>query len=191
MSSAQTKRPLNQARADAEAFMELFPQTSYVRWTIAGSVRRGKAEVGDIEHVVEPAFGEVPTGDMFGGTERRNLLWAALDAMIANGTLAKHVYHTAVGDQSRWGDSYRGVDFRGFNNEIFTATPNNYGAILLIRTGPADYSKNFVDRFLRGHLYRQQGGNLVHIKSGGIVPIPDEETYFKMAGLPYVHPGKR
>lgn len=190
MSTTETKRPLAQATADAIAFAQLFDGCSDL-WAVAGSVRRCKPEVGDIEHVCIPKMGEVPTGGLFGGVETVNLLWRRLDGLVADGTLMKHVYQTVSGPQFRWGEKYRGVDFRGFNNEIFCADTLNFGSTLLIRTGPAEYSKNFVDRFLCGGLYRQQGGHLIHIKSGQIVPVPDEETYYKMAGLPFIPPQKR
>lgn len=191
MSTTTVKRSLAKADRDAHAFRELFPNDCFLVWEIAGSVRRRRADVGDIEHVIIPAFGDVAAGGMFDDTIRVNLLWHHLDNLIADGTLTKHVYETVRGDQFRRGDVYRGVDFRGFNHEIFLATAENFGSTLLIRTGPADYSRNFVDRFLRGGLYRQQGGNLIHVKTGDIIPVPDEATYYRMAGLPFVTPERR
>lgn len=188
--STGTKRTLSQATADALAFAELFDGCADL-WCIAGSVRRRKPEVGDIEHVVIPKMGERDGGGMFGEKVAVNLLWERLDMLVESGALSKHVYETVVGRQTRWGDKYRGVDFRGFTNEIFTADAKNYGSILLIRTGPAEFSQAFVDRFLRGGLYRQDKGYLKHVRSGNVVPIPDEESYFRMAGLPFVAPEKR
>ncbi len=188
--SAGNKRTLSKAMNDAERFRALFNEC-YLRWEIAGSVRRGKPEVSDVEHVVIARMGEVAGDGLFETSETVNLLWNRLDELVAAGTLAKHRYETVRGLQNRWGMIYRGVDFNGFNHEIFTATPENFGSTLLIRTGPAEYSKAFVERFLAGRLYRQQGGGLVHVKSGDIVPIPDEETYFRMNGLPFVSPENR
>jgi DNA polymerase/3'-5' exonuclease PolX len=189
--STGTKRSLSQATADAAAFVALF-EGCYEVWTVAGSVRRRKPEVGDVEHVVMPKMGEVEvSGGLFPVRKVVNLLWHRLDGLIADGTLQKHVYQTIIGNQSRWGDKYRGVDFRGFNHEIFTAEKSNFGSVLLIRTGPADYSQAFVTRILAGGMYRQQDGYLVHIGTGEIVPIPDEETYCKMAGMPHISPERR
>ncbi len=188
--STGTKRKLCHAAADAEAMRDLFPGC-FERWTVAGSVRRGKPEVGDIEHVVIPKFSEVSDGGLFGETKLVNLLWERADMLLQEGAIGKHVYQTIKGDQWRWGEKYRGIDFRGFNNEIFTATPENYGAILLIRTGPADFSKRMVERFLNGGMYRQQEGRLIHVASGEAVSIPDEETYFRLLGMEFIKPEDR
>lgn len=40
MSTTDTRRPLAQAREDAEAFRALFNASTVVEWHIAGSVRR-------------------------------------------------------------------------------------------------------------------------------------------------------
>jgi len=188
--STGTKRPLCRATADAEALRGLF-SGCYERWTVAGSVRRNKPEVGDIELVVIPKLAEVSDGGLFGEKKLVNLLWRRADDLVASGAITKYVYQTTKGSQWRWGEKYRGIDFRGFNNEIFTATPENWGAILLIRTGPADFSKRMVERFLNGGMYRQQGGSLIHVASGEQVKVPDEETYFRMLGMDFIKPEDR
>jgi DNA polymerase/3'-5' exonuclease PolX len=176
---------------DAEAFRDLFPITTYRRWEFAGSLRRKASEVGDIEHVVEPEWGNIERGGgLFALPERTNLLFFHLDSLM-RGTagLEKHWY----GNGNRWGEKYRGVDFRGFNNEMFLADADNFGAMLLIRTGPADYSQRVVDTFKRGGMYRQMDGYLMHVGSGQPVkvPVPDEAKYLKLAGLPWAEPENR
>jgi len=111
MSTTETKRPHAQAMEDAEAFRALFPLSTYERWEFAGSLRRRKPEVADIEHVIIPSFGEVETGDgLFTTSTRMNLLWFHLDSLMRGPAgLEKHWY----GNGNRWGDKYRGVDYRG------------------------------------------------------------------------------
>jgi len=142
------RRAWQAAMADGEAFRGKFPASCYARWEIAGSVRRQSAGgVKDVEHVIIPAFGDVPDGDsLFAATVRVNLLWHHLDAMLKAGQVAKHVYgHADTGaPKHRWGEKYRGVDFRGFNHEIFSADLDNWGSVLAIRTGPAEFSHRLV-----------------------------------------------
>lgn len=184
--STGEKRPLHRAMADAEKLRMLF-EGCFERWTIAGSVRRQKPEVGDIEHVVMPKMGEVPGNGLFADPKPVNLFWHRADELLAKGAITKHVYQTKKGAQYKWeGDKYKGMDFAGFNNEIFTATPQNWGAILLIRTGPADFSKMMVEKFLKGGMYRQQDGVLIHVATKQPVSVPDEETYFRMLGMPFI-----
>jgi DNA polymerase/3'-5' exonuclease PolX len=187
MSTATAKRSYVTALIDAEAFRALFPADCYERWEIAGSLRRHKAEVSDVEHVVIPRIVQQPAG-LFGAMEPTNLLWHHLDALVEGQTLSKHLY----GETGyRWGDKYRGVDWRGFNNEIFCATPENFGSILAIRTGPAEFSQAAVTRMKQAGMYRQQDGGVVHVQSGDKVPTPDEETFFKFCGMRYVSPEDR
>jgi hypothetical protein len=156
MSTTATKRPLASALADAEAFRRIFPSAVYGRWEVAGSIRRGRSEVGDVEHLVIPRIGDLADpGDLFGETQPTNLLWHQLDAMVTVGHVQPHVYQTVRGPQHRWGELYRGVSFRGFNHEIWTASPQSWGSLLLIRTGPAEFSKAFVIALqARGYIHR-------------------------------------
>jgi DNA polymerase/3'-5' exonuclease PolX len=188
VSTTTTKRTWQQAQEDAEAFRDLFPSSTYERWEIAGSVRRRKPEVGDVEHVCIPAWGEMDTGlGLFGQKERVNLLNFHMDGLLRAGTIDKHWY----GNGHRWGEKYRGCSWRGFAHEVFQADYDNFGAVLLIRTGPADFSERIVSRFKEGGILRQQDGYLRNVASGEIVPVRDEVAYFKLAGLQYIEPERR
>ena len=209
--TATAKRPLAEARLDARDFAELLLADSLAeRWTTAGSVRRGVPHVGDVEHVVIPRFGEVKAGDsLFAETKTANLVWHRLDQLVAAGILRQHIYG-ATGP--RWGDKYRGVDFRGFCHEIFTADPDNWGMQLAIRTGPPDFSRRLVTGLLEGGFRNQhgrvwlcdrceanrrcprecsacQGTQLV--PRGDPIPAADEETYFKLCGVEWAEPRDR
>lgn len=120
--STGRKQSLGYAQRDAALFRDLFTLKGYQyweRWEIAGSVRRGKPEVGDIEHVVMPKFGK-----------QGNELWMLLDSMLpddgieAAGIVEKAVYPNGT---NRWGEKYRGVMFRGFRHEVFIADAMNWG----------------------------------------------------------------
>jgi DNA polymerase/3'-5' exonuclease PolX len=210
MSTTLSKRTNSQAMRDAEAFRELFMSASE-RWMFAGSLRRKRPEVADIEHVVIPRFGDAPGTDLFATPERTNLLNARLDELVANGEMTKHIYGVTG---YRWGERYRGVDFRGFNNEVFCATPDNWGPTLAIRTGPAEFSQRLVTGLLkqgrrnkdgqvwkcqpctvcapdrpRDHLCKGcQGTRLECVEP---IPVPTEEMYFELCGIKYIEPERR
>ena len=189
MSTTSTTRPLADAIRDAHAFRDLFPKSTYTRWEIAGSVRRKRPEVGDVEHVIEPAFANREVGGgLFTEIQRINLLFAHLDTLVAGGTATKHQYG---GTGYRWGEKYRGVDFCGFLHEIFCATAVNWGSTLLIRTGPADYSRMVVTKIKDGGMYRQQDGQLIYVATGEAVSVPTELRYCQFAVLPYIEPEAR
>jgi DNA polymerase/3'-5' exonuclease PolX len=190
VSLAATKRPLQDAQNDAILLRAMF-EGCFDRWEIAGSVRRQKSEVGDVEHVVIPRIGEVPGENIFGAKERVNLLWHRIDQLVNAGKLTRHVYGAGSKVSNRWGEKYRGVDFRGFNHEIFCADASNWGCIYTIRTGSAEFSHQLVARMLRQGLYRQQGGHVIHVKSGERVKCPDERTFFRLCGAELIQPERR
>ena len=177
--SAGPKRKLAQAREDAEAFRELF-SGRYERWEIAGSVRRGKPEVGDIEHVVMP--GDYPA------------FLAYMDELLGNpmfGTpaiIGKAVYSDG---SHRWGKKYRGCMFREFRHEVFLADARNFGAILTIRTGPEEFSERMVTRLKSGGRIRQIEGYVRYVADGSVIAVPTERAYFDLCGEPWTEPGAR
>ena len=183
-----TKRGLAAAIVDAEAFRSMFPSSCYERWEIAGSVRRRRPEVGDVEHVVIPRFGEVDnTSGLFAMKEQVNLLFHHLDALVRGGHVEKHWY----GNGFRWGEKFRGVDFRGVNHEVHCVDQDNFGAILTIATGPAEFSERLVTIMKGRGVYRQQDGYVVAQISGRRVPCRDEEHYFELCGLKWIRPEDR
>ena len=242
MSTSSVKRPLAQAIRDAEAFRDLFPPACYEQWHFAGSLRRSRANVGDIEHVVVPKHGDIEvSGGLFAETEHVNLVMYRLDELVRTYVLTKHLYggeKPGTTASPRWGDKYRGVDFRGFCHEVWMAAPGALGAQLAIRTGPAGFSQMLVTR-LKMHGYLQHEGHVwktspvlcgcgwtgswaepdfrkcvpgeprpAFVKKDGDgvfcprcgrgdqiqlerVNVPDEQTYFGLCRVRYLHPPQR
>jgi len=215
--TATARRSYEQARADAEAFRDLFPPACYRRWEVAGSVRRKAPSCGDVEHVVIPAFGEVDVGvGLFTTKQRMNLLWFHLDSLVRGDEppLTKHIYG-ATG--YRWGEKHRGVDFRGFRHEFFCADEANWGATLAIRTGPAEFSQRLVAGLLRNsrrnHLGRvwqcepcpetlrmmdegQCDKSCPRCQGTGLLPVTaiavaEEREYIRLCGMGWVEPEAR
>lgn len=184
MSSTETRRPLAQAREDAEAFRALFNASTVVEWHIAGSVRREKPDVGDIEHVVLP--------------HHHSWLWSQLEEMtLVDGELAfgadekpftKAVYPDGT---HRWGQKHRGVMYRGFRHEIFIADEANLGAILAIRTGPADYSQKLMTRLRQGGKLRMDDGYVRLGNSMEVVAAKDERAFFALCLTSWIEPRER
>lgn len=189
--STGEKRSLKDAEWDAMALRELFAGT-YEAWEIAGSVRRLKPFVSDVEHVVIPKMETVPGNGLFAEPKEVNALWMRAESLVARRAISPATYTDKNERVSqRWGEKYRGILFRGFKHEIFTATALNWGAQLLNRTGPAEYSERVVTMLKHGGMYRQQDGNLIHVASGEAVVVPDEETYCQLAGIQYQKPEDR
>ena len=157
------------------------------QWEIAGSVRRRTAWVGDIEHVVVPAFGSVPSGGLFGGAQRGNLLWHRLDEMLATGEIDKA---QRADGKTVWGERMRAFVFHGERHEIYTTTVEAFGYTLLIRTGPEDFSRAFVQR-LRRHGYEARDGRLWPQGRNYAARAPKETDALRLAGLGWIEPARR
>jgi DNA polymerase/3'-5' exonuclease PolX len=208
MSTVDQKRGWTESLAAAEAFRDLFTG-AFERWEFAGSIRRRCREVGDAEHVVIPRIVDRAGDDLFGGAKPVNLLWERADALVASGKVSRHLYANG----QRWGLKYRGVDFGYLGlitlNEIFCADESNWGPTLAIRTGPADFSKQLVTGLLRNGHRNKEGAvwrcapcdcrrdtSCKRCDGTGLVPgerisVPDEATYFKLAGVAFAKPEDR
>jgi DNA polymerase/3'-5' exonuclease PolX len=78
----------------------------------------------------------------------------------------------------------------GIHVDLFRFDDYNRGSMMLIRTGPADFSRRFV-MVLRDHNMRHDDGYIIEIDSDDTVPCPTEESAFILAGLDYIEPEKR
>ena len=169
---------------------------------IAGSVRREKAEVKDLELVAIPKFELVPILDMFGqqmGVDRVNLLEERLDALLEPCTWP-WAFDAML---RRNGPHYK----RLWNEEariacdLFLTTERGWGGAMAIRTGPADFSQALVTLALRRRMHVADGCLLHgHPKDDGctkgelcplIVPTLTEEAFFQALGLKWVDPRSR
>lgn len=157
---------------------------------VAGSLRRNRPDVGDIEIVAVPRISSEQDG-MF-ATADRNHLAEAVDRLIEERVLASHPT-----DPKR-GERYSKLLHRGsgLQVDLFSATADTFGLIFLIRTGPASYSQRFVTDLRRRGLHVASGQ--LHRGSLGcgsyacdVLPTPTEEDVFLLADWPFVKPELR
>ena len=178
-----THRPLAKAeRIAAVIVADLAPFCDRIQ--VAGSVRRRKEVVGDIEFVAIPRY--VPAG-LFGDCTA-NLLWEHLHASDA--------YRFTKGDHPA-GRYYQLALLRdaGVQLDLFLAQPDNWGLTLLVRTGSAAFSTALLARWKRRQgIGRAQPGSVdgrLVTGDGRAVPVPEEETVFQLLGLQPVPPERR
>lgn len=182
------KHPYREALEAAEAFKALFPPACYSAWEFAGSLRRHRSEVGDLDHVVVPNFGDIVAGNtLFAVPERANLLWHHLNAMVKGHVVDKDL---RGGAGPCWGEKHRSIRHGKYKHEIYLADVDNWGSVLAIRTGPGEFSRMLVTQLAAGGVYRQQDGYVVD-RDGQRVPVPTEEDYFRVCGVTYQKPHTR
>jgi DNA polymerase/3'-5' exonuclease PolX len=157
---------------------ELAPHCQKIE--LAGSIRRGKPDVKDIEIVAMPIIHE--QRDLF------NTL---------TGTYSEFdlIDFTRYGRIIKGGQRYKQIELpEGIKLDLFIVLPPaQWGAIMLIRTGPADFSHWIMKERRRGggmpgHL-KQKDGALWQGKR--LIETPTEHDYFAALGLDYVEPSQR
>ena len=158
---------LKRARAIAEKLVEtMAPYCERIE--IAGSIRREKAEVGDIELVAIP----------------NDFADAMLPELLPGARFIKD------------GPRYKQIALpEGINLDLFLVRPPaQWGVIFLLRTGPADFSQQAVTRkcFFQGLLPSDcmvADGQVW--RHGKLIPMPEEEDFLKLLGLPGLAPKER
>jgi len=172
MSNMKTKLPLSEAEGIARKYLELLaPQCARIE--IAGSIRRRKAEVGDIEIVARP----LPTFDLFGSPNGYHDLSLPLPA-VKNGQRYKQY-----------------ILPEGINLDLFIVLPPaQWGVIFALRTGGAEFSRRLVTSKKYGgylpSLYMIRDG-AVRRRTGEVVPTPEEGDFFALLGLDLIPPQER
>lgn len=172
----KTKLPYADALALAQDF--IYPlRFTCQRIEIAGSIRRRKPEVGDIEIVCIPKT--MAVADLFGAITERSLLEERLRAQglraLKNGPLFKQ------------------FDIGRCTVDLFITTPEKWGVIYAIRTGCAEFSRWLVTR-------RNARGALpsnMHVADGRLwlgdeaIDTPEEKDFFEAIHLPWMEPEER
>ena len=163
------------------------------RLEVAGSLRRGAAEVGDVELVCVPRIGpSLYAGDLFGGggPSKVDYLAEKLRELKGRGVLRDRPDSRG---RPSWGErSVRALygERPSVAVDIFMVRPPaQWGAIMFIRTGPAEYVKWAMER-LQGRGYRCADGRVVN-QAGMVQATPTEAEVYGLLGWEYREPGLR
>ena len=178
---------LEQAQKIAESLIsDLNPYCERIE--IGGSIRRKKPDVKDVELICIPKFAEIGTGQttLFGGETSitENRLFGQMAKQCSVLKMGEKYAQIEVFDEHATGvRQYIKVD-------VFTATPETWGYIFLIRTGPAEFSKWVVTE-LKRRGYTLKDGAVWLEDSLGLVQCntQSEHDVFRMLGIDYIEPG--
>jgi len=178
---SKTKTPYAQAKPIADKVLaDLAPYCQRIE--IAGSLRRKKPEVGDIEIVCIPKI--TWSRDLFGEfSHPHTRLELYLSILPPDWKFIKD------------GPRFKQVELpEGITLDLFSVLPPaQWGVIFAIRTGPAEFSKWIVTP-------RKRGGALpsnCKVKNGGVwrngamISMPEEEDFLSLLGLAGLPPEAR
>lgn len=164
------------------------------RLVIAGSIRREKSVVGDIELV--------------GQEKEPYSLMYQLDRLAHQNKIQKWDYSKkADRPMYRWGKAYRGFAWGGFKTEIFLTDDDGWGYQLWLRTGPGQANTWVMTQLKQMRsMVRTRDGHVWEVAyPTGWTPendkrtlrkvhklcIPKEETMFGLLGMPMLLPADR
>lgn len=171
---AKTRIPLEEAQQVAENIVTMLAPAC-LRIEIAGSIRRQCETVGDIEIVAIPKPELNLFGEPSGSTQID--LWFNASGL----TLTKD------------GPRYKQWAQAGTQVDLFLAEPDNWGYILMLRTGPWQFSRRMVSLRTQGGLrppeYHCEDGYVW--RDGGMTPVRSEELLFRMWDMEYIAPERR
>lgn len=202
MSGADTRMARPAAVEVAKAFVELLEGT-YDQLIIAGSLRRRLAWIGDVEVVAVPKVETVETTvpDLFGGQVHRgevDLLDATMTMLLDKGRVQKRL---DANGSPRWGPTLKYLTFQDTRVDMFTPDAARFGWILLLRTGPAMFSRQLVvpkgKRTKDGRpglmpaYIVPKDGRLTYRTSGERIETPEERTVFELFGMDFREPWER
>lgn len=155
---------------------------------VAGSVRREKSMVNDIEIVVRPA--------------NKSALLNRLDVLVHSSVIEKARYGKQM--THRWGEFYRGMRYQGVLIEVFICDEHNQGYIQWLRTGEGVKNTYVMNRLIACHApvrfnagygwhvsYDKKHANydaeLGYAKLGKLI-IPNEYTLYFLLGMEPILP---
>ena len=160
------------------------------RIEIAGSLRREKPDVGDIEILYIPIQSEEPDPtDMF-ANRLGNLADARINVLLGAGILAKR--RNAKGSEV-WGEKNKLAVHvaSGIPVDLFTATSENWFNYLVCRTGPAELNQRIcMAAIKRGWKWNPYGEGFSD-PEGNMRKMESERAVFDFVGLPYFEPDRR
>lgn len=172
----------------------LAPATEPGRLVIAGSLRRGKVEVGDVEIVYVPRIGIEEVG-LFRDKVPVNFAEKVIAAMVATGLIAPRL---TVDGRQTWGQKNKlAVHVRtGVPIDLFSTSLIAWHNYLVCRTGPAELNARIATLAIEKgwnwapyeHGFKRvnsvTGANDWHV-------VKSEEDVFAFVGLPYLPPEQR
>lgn len=158
------------------------------RLVVAGSLRRGKSQVGDVEILFVPKLGTRPL-DFF-SDEKYDRAAETINAMIAGGVIAMR---PNVNGSNTWGDRNKLAVHvaSGIPVDFFSTTENNWWVSLVVRTGSKEMNLQLTTGARRLGRSLNAYGCGVTESDGHVIPATSEQHVFELCGVPYKEPKDR
>lgn len=166
---------------------------------VAGSLRRRKQEVGDVEIIYIPSYAMLPDpDDLFGKPVRTNITDRVVGELAGNGVISRRLNKL---DRAAWGEKNKLAVHvaSGIPVDLFSATIENWFNYLVCRTGGKETNQSIARGALAQgwHWAPYDEGFWRKPSSKGpeyhdvYEPMRSEAQVFNFAGLDYLEPWER
>lgn len=162
------------------------------RLEVAGSYARETPIVHDLEFVCIPKSAEI-TGSLYGGQESilpsdYNLVWCKFEGLRLEDRLEPQNLDTWAAKRTP-GSRLLRVVLTGpqLAVEVYMVTPERWGCIMAIRTGPRAFSQGMVTHAKKRRMAFKKG----RLWSDSVIDTPEESDVFAALGVPYLEPKDR
>lgn len=180
--SDKVKYPRAEALAVAKELCQLLQPVSE-RLKVAGSLRRKRKAVSDVEILYLPRF-ERRKKDLF-DYYQHNLAADVIEAAVESGVLSKRLNtkgHTCWGESNKLAVHVAS----GIPVDLFQATAGNWFNYLICRTGPKEHNIAITHRASKlGLEWRPTSEGFLDLKTSKPLPVHSEEELYAI--LEYVH----
>lgn len=188
---AKSKFPLQEAEEIAKEILAIL-EPFCLKIQIAGSIRRRKPLVGDIEILYIPKSGEAPSpGSLFADLHSEDICEEKIKALITEGKITlrkKSDGTTAFGKKVKLLE----VLPKRMPLDLFTCNALDWSNNLVSRTGGKDSNIVIASAALSLGLEWMPFGPGFRISATGeIIPVTKEEDAFAICKLPYLPPELR
>ncbi len=160
------------------------------RIAIAGSLRRGKPMVGDIELLFQPRYSKRPEGVF--DEKIVDVASEVCEKLLADGVLAKRPNVKGI---FTWGESNKHAIHcaSGIPVDLFSVcqNPQNWWVSLVIRTGSKETNLKLTTGANKKNASLMAYGCGVKWSDGTITPATSERDVFSLCGITYLEPKDR
>ena len=161
------------------------------RLTVAGSIRRGKQWIGDVEILyIGTRVTQPKPGDLF-ASETVSLAQIAIAKLLEDGILAKR---PNIAGATAWGDSNKLAlhAASGVPVDLFHTSETCWWNYLVCRTGSAAHNVTLATRAQqRGWKWNPYSAGFTHEKTGEPYAVTSEEDLFRFLEMPFKEPKER
>jgi DNA polymerase/3'-5' exonuclease PolX len=163
------------------------------RCVVAGSLRRMKPDVGDVEIVVCPRVVQFASEDLFGGKTFAavNLFEARCERLLERGVLSKRAN---VKGAFVWGEKNKLALHvaTGVPVDLFAIPEECFWNYLVCRTGGKESNMRIATAAIRkGWKWNPYGPGFTEMETGAVHAVRSEAEVFQFVGLPYRKPEDR